>query len=46
MHLEDITYYRNSSYPWFTPINYIFDKKTNITDLKKALILAELPAIF
>ena len=47
MYLEEITYYRNSCCPQFTPINYLLETPGFFhSDDEKAVMLSELPAIF
>lgn len=47
MYLEEVTYYSNTCFPQFTPINYLLDKSYwGSSDDFKAVMLAELPAIF
>lgn len=47
MYLEEITYYPNSCYSQFTPINYLLDiSYQSSSDDFKAVMLAEVPAIF
>ena len=47
MYLEEVTYYSNTCFPQFTPINYLLDKSYwSSSDDFKAVMLAELPAIF
>ncbi len=47
MYLEEITYYKNSCCPQFTPINYLLETPGFFhSDVEKAVMLSELPAIF
>lgn len=45
MYLEEITYYHNFYQAYYTPINYIFHNNY-LTNIEKAIMLSELPAIF